>query len=109
MSSIKISAIANAKELLKTQTAVKNELNSTEIKDPVTKISYPLRTFVQMVNFYIPTGAELNGGGIDKRIEKLTISLELLNSLLKPQDSQKANTRITRNGATNATTSSKYL
>jgi hypothetical protein len=37
--SSKISAIANAKQLLKTQTAVKNELNLMEVQDPVTKIS----------------------------------------------------------------------
>jgi hypothetical protein len=71
MSSSKLSAIANAKELLKTLTAVKNEINSMEVKDPVTKINYPLRTFLQMVNFYIPTGAELNGGGIDRRHWKM--------------------------------------
>jgi hypothetical protein len=71
MSSSKIPAIANAKELLKTQTAVKNELNSMEVRDPVTKQCYPLRTFVQMVNYYIPTGAELNGGGIDRRHWKI--------------------------------------
>ena len=65
MSSIKLSAIANAKELLKTLTAVKNEINSMEVKDPVTKISYPLRTFLQMVIYYIPTGEELNGGGVE--------------------------------------------
>jgi hypothetical protein len=71
LSSTKISAIANAKELLKTETVVKNELNSMEVRDPVTKQCFPLSTFVRMVNFYIPTGAELNGGGIDRRHWKI--------------------------------------
>ncbi len=42
-----------------------------EFKDPVTKQSFALRTFVHMCNHYIQTAADLNGGGIDKRYWKI--------------------------------------
>ena len=71
MLSTKISAIANAKELLKTQISIKNELNSLEVRDPSTKKAYPIRPFIQMCNFYIPTSVEMAGRGLNKRRWKI--------------------------------------
>jgi hypothetical protein len=68
---MKISAIANAKELLKTHISIKNELNSMEVRDPETKKTYSIRPFIQMCNFYVPTNAEMNGRGLNKRRWKI--------------------------------------
>ncbi len=56
------------------------------------------------------TSIYLVAGAVEEDMApKLIISLVLLNILLKLQDFQKANIRITRNGARSETTASQYL
>ena len=106
---MKIPAIANASELLKIHTSIKNDLNSVKERDPVTKKTYPIKPFLKMCNYYIPTNTEMNGKGLYKRRWKMNNFLPMLNILSNSQDSQKASIRSSRNGVRSETAGTQYL
>ena len=72
MSSTKMQAMANARELLKTFLSIRNDLHSQEVKDQATKKTFPIGPFLKMCEFHIPTNAEMsNGKGLNKRNWKI--------------------------------------
>jgi hypothetical protein len=68
---MKTQAIANASELLKIHTLVKNDCNSLEVKHPTTRKIYPIKPFLRMCYNHIPTNEEMRGRGLNKRRWKM--------------------------------------
>ena len=65
-SNSKITGIANARELLKTFQAIKNDLSTMEVRDSATKKTYPIQPFLKMCYCYIPKKDEMKGKGLRK-------------------------------------------
>jgi hypothetical protein len=64
MSSAKIQVIANARDLHRTSVSIKNELLSAEVRDPITKKTYPIKPFLKMAMMHILTKIEMRGRGL---------------------------------------------
>ena len=52
-------AMANARELLKTFQAIKNEFANVEVRDPQSKILYPIAPFLKMTYLYVQRTSEM--------------------------------------------------
>jgi hypothetical protein len=105
---MKIQAIANASELLKIHTSIKNKLNSVEVRDPVTKKTYPIKPFLKMCNYYIPTNAEMNGKGLYKRRWKMNHFFANAQYFIEFAGFPES-IRSTRNGVRSETADAQYL
>ena len=70
-STTKIHGMANTRELLRTFYAIRNDLISYEARDPITKQTYPIPSFLKMCLLHVPTKAEMNGKGMRKKNWKI--------------------------------------
>ena len=59
--------MADARGSPRTYLSIKNELNSAEARDPLTKRTYSIGPFFKMCNHHIPTNVEMDGIGLHRK------------------------------------------
>ncbi len=63
----KMNGMASAHELLTTLQAIKNDLNSLQLRVPTTNKTYAIAPFLKMCLYHIPTKAEMKGKGLREK------------------------------------------
>ena len=98
-STTKIHGMANTRELLRTFYAIRNDLISYEARDPITKQTYPIPSFLKMCLLHVPTKAEMNGKGMRKKNWKIPHFLPTADYFIEHAGFHRESCQATKNGA----------